>query len=119
MDIKNTETVTIKTDFHNGQPWYQTLTNKITGKQLTIGISYGQEDEDSEWNFDVLRELITEHISQYLPVDTKADKRFGICKVNYQGFKMECEFIFDSLTDDPNDGWYISDAWVLSANVLN
>lgn len=119
MDIKNTETVAIKTNFHNGQVWNQTLTNRITNEQLTIGLIPNQENEDSEWHFDELRELITEHISQYLPVDTKADKRFGICKLDYQGYQMECEFIFDSMADDPNDGWYVSDAWVLSANVLN
>lgn len=119
MDIKNTETVAIKTNFHNGQVWNQTLTNRITGKRLMIGLIPNQENEDSEWHFDELRELITERISQYLPVDTKIDKRFGICKLNYQGYQMECEFIFDSFSDDPNDGWYVSDTWVLSANVLN
>lgn len=119
MDIKNTETVVIKTNFYSGQVWNQTLTNQITGEQLTIGRFPNTEDEDAEWHFDELRELITEHISQCLPVDTKADKRFGICKLSYQGYQMECEFIFEPWSDDPNDGWYVSDAWVLSANVLN
>lgn len=119
MEIKNTETVTIKTNIYSGRVWNQTLTNKITGEQLTIGLIPHQENEESEWNFDVLRELITERISQYLPVDSKADKRFGICKVNYQELKMECEFTFEPYSDDPNAGWYVDDAWVLSANVLN
>ena len=119
MDIKNTETVTIKTYFRNGQLWYQTLTNRITGEQLMIGLIPNQENEDSEWHYDELRDLITEHISQYLPVDTKADKRFGICKLNYQGYQMECEFTFEPWSDDPNDCLFVNYAWVLSANVLN
>lgn len=119
MDIKNTETVAIKTNFHNGQLWNQTLINRKTGEQFMIGLTPNQENEDSEWHYDELRELITERISQYLPVDTKANKRFGICKLNYLGYQMQCEFTFEPWSDDPNDGWYVSDAWVLSANVLN
>lgn len=122
MDIKNTETVTIKTNFYNGQLWYQTLTNRKTGEQFMIGLipnqEPNQENEDSEWHYDELRDLITKHISQYLPVDPKADKRFGICKVNYQGFQMQCEFTFEPFSDDPLEPWYVDDAWVLSANVL-
>ena len=57
MDIKNTETVTIKTNIYSGRVWNQTLTNRITGEQLTIGIMRHQENEESEWNFDVLRDL--------------------------------------------------------------
>ena len=118
MDIKNTETVTIKTNIYNGQVWNQTLTNRLTGEQLTIGIMRHREDDESEWHFDELRDLITKHISQYLPVDPNADKRFGICKVNYQGFQMQCEFTFEPFSDDPLEPWYVDDAWVLSANVL-
>lgn len=118
MDIKNTETVTIKTNIYNGQVWNQTLINRLTGEQLTIGITRRLEDDESKWHFDELRDLITKHISQYLPVDPKADKRFGICKVNYQGFQMQCEFTFEPFSDDPLEPWYVDDAWVLSANVL-
>ena len=119
MEIKNTETVTIKTNSYGGRVWNQTLTNRLTGEQLTIGIMRHQENENSEWHFGVLRDLITEHISQYLPVDPKANRRFGICKVNYQGYQMKCEFTFEPYSDDPNAGWYVGDAWVLSANALN
>lgn len=119
MDIKNTETVAIENNFYNGQLWNQTLTNRKTGEQFLIGLIPNQENEDGEWHFDELRDLITEHISQYLPVDIKADKRFGLCKLNYQGYQMECEFTFEPWSDGPNDGWYVCDAWVLSANVLN
>ena len=119
MDIKNTKTVAIKTNSYSGRVWNQTLTNRLTGEQLTIGIMRYQEDVDSEWHFAKLRELITKHISQYLPVDPKANMRFGICKVNYQGYQMQCEFTFEPYSDDPKDGWYVGDAWILSANVLN
>ena len=119
MDIKNTETVAIENNFYNGQLWNQTLTNRKTGEQFVIGLIPNQENEDGEWHFDELRDLITEHISQYLPVDINADKRFGLCKLNYRGYQMECEFTFEPWSDGPNDGWYVNDAWVLSANVLN
>ena len=119
MDIKNTETVAIENNFYNGQLWNQTLTNRKTGEQFVIGLIPNQENEDGEWHFDELRDLITEHINQYLPVDIKADERFGLCKLNYHGYQMECEFTFEPWSDGPNDGWYVNDAWVLSANVLN
>ena len=48
MEIKNTKTVAIKTQFHNGKVWNQTLTNRVNGEQFTIGVIPGREDEDSE-----------------------------------------------------------------------
>ena len=119
MDIKNTETVAIETNTYNGLVWNQTLTNRKTGEKFTIGLIPNQEDGDSEWHWDELRDLITKHINSYLPVRYNDGDRFGLCKVNYHGYQMQCEFKFEPESNDPNDGWYVSDAWVLSANALN
>lgn len=115
QEIKNTETVTIETEFHNGDVWNQTLTNRKTGDRFVIGLFQGEENVESEWNFDVLRELITENITSCLPVDPNAHKRLGICKVDYHDYQMQCEFTFEPWPECPDDGWYVENAWVLSA----
>lgn len=123
MEIKNTSTVTIKTQFHNGKIWNQTLTNRTTGEQLTIGLTPGQKSEDNEWRFSELRSLITKRIESMLAVPSDSNhtigKRLGVCKVDYHGYKMKCEFTFEPETTWGAKEWYVDDAWVLSANALN
>lgn len=125
MEIKNSETVAIKTQFHNGKVWNQTLINRKTGERLTIGLFPGREDEDSEWRFGELRSLITKRIQSVLAVpsdsngNSMASKRLGICKVDYHDCRLQCEFVFEPESTVPADGWYVSDAWVLSADALS
>lgn len=131
LAIKNTKTVNIETQLHDGDVWHQTLTNKKTGEQFMIGLFQDKENaeneceiDESEWHFDELRNLITEHIQSVMDVpsnakgEATANKRLGICCINYNGYRMNCEFTFEPYSDRAEDGWYVGDAWVLSADAI-
>ena len=124
LAIKDTETVTIETQLHSGDVWNQTLTNKKTGEQFVIGLFKGEENAESEWNFNELRSLITKHIQSVMNVpsnskgESTAKKRLGICHINYNGYRMNCEFTFEPNSDRAEDGWYVGDAWILSADAI-